>query len=235
MGNKLLTYKRMVNTAVIITETLICGGLFGLFYSWSQGSSWEKTMGVPQTQIMLTLMLCYFVTAINTGVSLYNRKVYAYNIVAHVVRNVFVFAILAGCILTVGHYMDAWSKLFAGYLATLLVCLAAFRLTLRYLVKSYRSRGGNLRFVVLVGSYENNVELYRELTEASYAGFRVIGYFDHEPSNRYPKECPYLGRPEDVTAYLGQHPRVHFLFCCLPQSTAGSAEPIGKQDAETDI
>lgn len=67
MGNKLLTYKRMVNTMVIITETLICGGLFGLFYSWAQGSSWEKTMGVPQTQIMLTLMLCYFITAINTG------------------------------------------------------------------------------------------------------------------------------------------------------------------------
>lgn len=102
MGNKLLTYKRMVNTIVIITETLICGGLFGLFYSWAQGSSWEKTMGVPQTQIMLTLMLCYFITAINTGVSLYNRKVYAYRIVGHVVQNMFVFAILAGCILTVG-------------------------------------------------------------------------------------------------------------------------------------
>ena len=174
MGNKLLTYKRMVNTMVIITETLICGGLFGLFYSWAQGSSWEKTMGVPQTQIMLTLMLCYFITAINTGGSLYNRKVYAYRIVGHVVQNMFVFAILAGCILTVGHYTDAWSKLFAGYLATLFVCLAVFRLTLRYLVKSYRSRGGNLRFVVLVGSYENNVELYRELTEASYAGFRLF-------------------------------------------------------------
>ena len=40
MGNKLLTYKRMVNTMVIITETLICGGLFGLFYSWAQGSSY---------------------------------------------------------------------------------------------------------------------------------------------------------------------------------------------------
>ena len=181
MGNKLLTYKRMVNTMVIITETLICGGLFGLFYSWSQGSSWEKTMGVPQTQIMLTLMLCYFVTAINTGVSLYNRKVYAYRIVGHVVQNVFVFAILR---MHPRHrqYTDPWSKLFAGYLATLFVCLAAFRLTLRYLVKSYRSRGGNLRYVVLVGSYENNVELYRELTEASYAGFRVIGYFDHEPA-----------------------------------------------------
>ena len=226
MGNKLLTYKRMVNTMVIITETLICGGLFGLFYSWSQGSSWEKTMGVPQTQIMLTLMLCYFVTAINTGVSLYNRKVYAYRIVGHVVQNVFVFAILAGCILAIGHYTDPWSKLFAGYLATLLVCLAAFRLILRYLVKSYRSRGGNLRFVVLVGSYENNVELYRELTEASYAGFRVIGYFDHEPGNRYPKECPYLGRPEDVNAYLGQHPRVHFLFCCLPSKDRDVIIPI---------
>lgn len=226
MGNKLLTYKRMVNTMVIITETLICGGLFGLFYSWAQGSSWEKTMGVPQTQIMLTLMLCYFITAINTGVSLYNRKVYAYRIVGHVVQNMFVFAILAGCILTVGHYTDAWSKLFAGYLATLLVCLTAFRLILRYLVKSYRSRGGNLRFVVLVGSYENNVELYRELTEASYAGFRVIGYFDHEPSNRYPKECPYLGRPEDVNAYLGQHPKVHFLFCCLPSKDRDVIIPI---------
>ena len=46
MVNKLLSYKRMVDTTVIIMETLICGGLFGLFYCWSQGSSWEKSMGV---------------------------------------------------------------------------------------------------------------------------------------------------------------------------------------------
>ena len=77
-----------------------------------------------------------------------------------------------------------------------------------------------------MGSYENNVELYRELTEASYAGFRVIGYFDHEPGNRYPKECPYLGRPEDVNVYLGQHPKVHFLFCCLPSKDRDVIIPI---------
>ena len=226
MVNKLLSYKRMVDTTVIIMETLICGGLFGLFYCWSQGSSWEKSMGVSQTQIMLTLMLCYFVTALNTGVVLYNRKVYAYHIVRHVVRNMFTFAILAGCILTVGRYMDAWSKLFAGYLTTLLLFLTLFRLGLRMGIKAYRTKGGNLRLVVLVGSYENNVELYRELTEASYAGYRVIGYFDHQPSDRYPKECPYLGRLEDVTAYLGQHPKVHFLFCCLPSSEKDLIVPI---------
>ena len=42
MGNKLLTYKRMVNTIVIITETLICGGLFGLFTAGRREAAGKK-------------------------------------------------------------------------------------------------------------------------------------------------------------------------------------------------
>lgn len=46
---------------------------------------------------------------------------------------------------------------------------------MRWGLKRYRSKGGNLRYVVLVGSSENNRELYYELTTQDWTGFRVKG------------------------------------------------------------
>ena len=56
--------------------------------------------------------------------------------------------------------------------------------------------------MVLVGSSENNRELYYELTNQDWTGFRVKGYFDFEPNPKFPQECPYLGKPQDVKEYL---------------------------------
>ena len=122
--------------------------------------------------------------------------------------------------------MDAWSKLFLAYLLAVLVCVSVFRLGLRMLIKAYRTKGGNLRFVVLVGSADNNRELYQELTSQSWAGYRVLGYFDFEPNGNFPQECPYLGKPQEVTDYLKKHGNTHFLFCCLPSKDREVIMPI---------
>lgn len=70
--------------------------------------------------------------------------------------------------------------------------------------------------MVLVGSSENNRELYYELTNQDWTGFRVKGYFDFEPNPKFPQECPYLGKPQDVKEYLEKNGNTHYLFCCLP-------------------
>ena len=48
--------------------------------------------------------------------------------------------------------MDAWSKLFLAYLLAVLVCVSVFRLGLRMLIKAYRTKGGNLRYVEIPDS-----------------------------------------------------------------------------------
>lgn len=72
--------------------------------------------------------------------------------------------------------------------------------------------------MVLVGATTSNLELYHEMMDDSSTGYRVCGYFDFEPNAAYPDKCPYLGTPDQVIAYLQEHPQIQHLFCGLPSA-----------------
>lgn len=216
MKTKYDTYNRWASFFIVTCETLITGGLFYALFLATESTPWYKILKAPHLQVILTVMLCYFVSAIQIGVVLYRRKVYAYQIIGRVLRSTIFFGVLSGVVLELGNFMDAWSYFYLTFLGLLFVCLAIFRTTMRWAIKRYRSRGGNVRYVVLVGSSENNRELYYELTTQDWMGYRVNGYFDFLPNSEFPQECRYLGQPQDVEEYLEKHGNTHYLFCCLP-------------------
>ena len=216
MKTKYDTYNRWASLFVVTCETLITGGLFYALFLATEDTPWHKILKAPHLQVILTVMLCYFVSAIQIGVVLYRRKVYAYQIIGRVLRSTIFFGVLSGVVLELGDFMDAWSYFYLTFLGLLFVCLAIFRTTMRWGLKRYRSRGGNVRYVVLVGSSENNRELYYELTTQGWMGFKVKGYFDFQPNPEFPQECPYLGQPQEVEEYLEKNGNTHYLFCCLP-------------------
>ena len=212
---RMQSYNKLVEVTVIALETLLCGAAFELFCLLLDNTHWAKALNAPKPQIVLTLMLCYLLCSTRRSVMLYKRKVYAYQIVAVVCGNVVSYALLAGVILAIGHYMDVWSYFFAGYIALLFVCMMAFRLGFRLVIKRVRIGGKDRREVLLVGSTENNLQLYYELTSEAWAGYDVAGYFDHAPNPGFPEECPYLGKPPEVIGFLKTHERIRDVFCCL--------------------
>lgn len=215
MRTKYYAYNSWVSFFIVTCETLITGGLFYLLYLTTEDTPWHKILQAPHLQVILTVMLCYFVSAMQIGVVLYRRKVYAYQILGKVLRSTICFGVLSGVVLELGRFMDAWSYFYLTFLGLLFISLSVFRILMRWGLKRYRSKGGNLRYVVLVGSSENNRELYHELTNQDWTGFRVKGYFDFEPNPKFPQECPYLGKPQDVKEYLEKNGNTHYLFCCL--------------------
>lgn len=216
MRTKYYAYDRWVSLFIDTCETLITGGLFYLLFLTTEDTPWHKILQAPHLQVILTVMLCYFVSAMQAGVVLYRRKVYAYQILSKVLKSTICFGVLSGVVLELGRFMDAWSYFYLTFLGLLFISLSVFRILMRWGLKRYRSKGGNLRYVVLVGSSENNRELYYELTTQDWTGFRVKGYFDFEPNPKFPQECPYLGKPQDVKEYLEKNGNTHYLFCCLP-------------------
>ena len=98
--------------------------------------------------------------------------------------------------------MNIYSLFFPIYILTLFILLSIFRLVFRSILKGLRSKGKNLRYVVLVGSTSNNIEMYYELSDDPSTGYRVNGYFDDEPNPEMPSQCPYLGRLEEIPNYL---------------------------------
>lgn len=153
MKDKLASYNHLIETFVIVTETFLCGLLFLLFSKLSNEMQWDSLQvgGTTVLQVMLTLMLCYALCAIHSGVVLHRRKVHSLQIWKRVFENMFLFVLLGGLVLSVGNYADIASLFMLEYLFLLFLCLVSFRFTLRLLIRLYRMSKKHTRFVVLVG------------------------------------------------------------------------------------
>ena len=137
MKDKLASYNHLIETFVIVTETFLCGLLFLLFSKLSNEMQWDSLQvgGITVLQIMLTLMLCYALCAIHSGVVLHLRKVHSLQIWIRVLENMFLFVLLGGLVLSVGNYADIASLFMLEYLFLLFMCLVSFRFTLRLLIR----------------------------------------------------------------------------------------------------
>lgn len=214
--NNTVRNNSIIKLCVLLVELCISCGLFYIFYLGAiyQGKHTELTATLPQ--VLIIIFLCYLVCCLQGGIVLHLRKIYPYRIIMRVFRNVFYFSILSGTLLSVGKFMNIYSLFFPIYILTLFILSSIFRLVFRSILKGLRSKGKNLRYVVLVGSTSNNIEMYYELSDDPSTGYRVNGYFDDEPNPEMPSQCPYLGRPEEIPNYLKDNSYIHYLFCCLP-------------------
>lgn len=218
-------YNSLIKTCVLLGDLCICGGMFFLFHTLAANKG-QNVLNSSLLQVNITMVLCYFICALRGGVILHLRKVFPYQIVMRVFRNVVYFSILSGVLLTIGNYMNIFSWFFVVYISALFLVLVTYRLLFRAIIKYFRTKGRNLSHTVLVGSTENNRELYHELTDDPSTGHRVHGYFDFEPNPEFPRDCPYLGTPEQVNTYLQQNPHIHYLYCCLPSKHSHIILPI---------
>ena len=118
MKDKLASYNHLIETFVIVTETFLCGLLFLLFSKLSNEMQWDSLQvgGTTVLQVMLTLMLCYALCAIHSGVVLHRRKVHSLQIWKRVFENMFLFVLLGGLVLSVGNYADIASLFMLEYL-----------------------------------------------------------------------------------------------------------------------
>lgn len=203
-------YSGVIKGIALVGDLFLVNALYWLFSRWGEGA------GETPWRVLPILSLCYVVFLLRGGIVVHRRGVKAYQVLGRVFCNVALFSLLAGVILSEGDLADALSPLYAGYVVALFVSVSLFRLLFHALIKEYRRRGGNLRHAVLVGSTDNNLELYHELTDDATSGYRVHGYFDHAPREGFPAGCPYLGTPSDVAGYLAAHPSIDQLYCCLP-------------------
>jgi undecaprenyl-phosphate glucose phosphotransferase len=135
--------------------------------------------------------------------------------------------LLSVCILLLFHFEFSHSRLFGLFYIVLILVIVSYRLAFRYFLELYRKQGGNVRKVILIGSHENMQELYHAMTDDPTSGYRVLGYFEDFPSDRYPSDVSYLGHPQEVNNFLEQNVgRVDQLYCSLPSARSAEIVPI---------
>ncbi|MEY8687848.1 undecaprenyl-phosphate glucose phosphotransferase [Bacteroides sp. AN502(2024)] len=178
-------------------------------------------------QGMTLITLCYLLCNLRSGVILHRPVVRPGQIMIRVLRNMVPFVFFSICTLLVFHFHFSHSRYFGLFYIVLIVVIVCYRLVFRHFLELYRKRGGNVRKVVLVGGHENMQELYHAMTDDPTSGYRVLGYFEDVPSERYPQDVPYLGHPNEVCAFLERHAgEIDQLYCSLPSVRSAEIVPI---------
>lgn len=111
-------------------------------------------------------------------------------------------------------------RTFVIYTTTLFVVLLISRLFERAVLKSYRSRGGNSRSVILIGNDPANLQVYDELVSDPTTGYKILGYYSNGVFENGPEDLVKLGDIDhDLFGLLDKEdPKRHIcddIFCSL--------------------
>ncbi len=219
-------FNKVLKSCVLLGDLILLNLLLWGFEQFLGNRFWCENCG-SILQGMALITLCYLLCNMHSGVILHRSVVRPEQIMVRVLRNMVPFVLLSVCILLLFHFEFSHSRLFGLFYIVLILVIVSYRLAFRYFLELYRKQGGNVRKVILIGSHENMQELYHAMTDDPTSGYRVLGYFDDFPSDRYPSDVSYLGHPQEVNNFLKQNVgRVDQLYCSLPSARSAEIVPI---------
>lgn len=219
-------FNKVLKSCVLLGDLILLNLLLWGFEQFLGNRFWCENCG-SILQGMALITLCYLLCNMYSGVILHRSVVRPEQIMVRVLRNMVPFVLLSVCILLLFHFEFSHSRLFGLFYIVLILVIVSYRLAFRYFLELYRKQGGNVRKVILIGSHENMQELYHAMTDDPTSGYRVLGYFEDFPSDRYPSDVSYLGHPQEVNNFLKQNVgRVDQLYCSLPSARSAEIVPI---------
>lgn len=205
---------RLLIIGVIIGDICWMNALFTLLYGiWPMlnlGGIYTGGYG----EMLAFNTICYILCMYHNGVTLHKRKIRNRHIVSRVLKNNLLFAIASVAFIALAGYEHISTRFFVVFHCLNFFVIVFWRFFCRYLVRRFRSMGNNVLYSVFLGSNEAIYEICKEMDDAA-SGYRMWGYFDEEPKEKLSQLIPYLGKPEEILAYL-EHHEPHHVYCCLP-------------------
>ena len=102
---------------------------------------------------------------------------------------VFISPLLSTSLIVLSELEIYSNRFFVYYFILLFLCITFYRLLFRFCIQLYRSRGGNFRTVLYLGSTENIAELYHEMTSDALPD---TGYWDTSTQPPMPSSLPVV-------------------------------------------
>lgn len=222
---QVLRFNKLIKTIIITGDLCLLNIVFIALFYWFDYQTLGEQFHTSLPQLLVVLNLVYLLCNYSNGVVLHERIVRPERIVRRALRKTIFHALVFISLITLAKIGSSSIRFFSSFYVIFFIILVSYRLTFRYLLKQYRKFGGNSRTAILVGSNWNMVELYTEMTGDPTTGYRVIGYFDDSPSDKFKDSPTYLGKPQSVVDYLQRNP-VQQVYCCLPSVRSNEIIPI---------
>lgn len=219
-------FNKVLKSLVLLGDLVLLNLLLWVFDFLGSGRSFFD-YSLTLLQSMVLASMCYMLCNLRSGVILHRPVVRSEQIMLRVLRNMIPFILLLLSLSYLFHF-DCINLHHQGlFYIVLILTIIIYRLTFRQILEFYRKNGENVRKVVLVGSHENMLELYHSMTDDPTSGYRVLGYFEDEPSDSYPEQVAYLGAPKESIDYLSRNVgKIDQLYCSLPSARSGEIVPL---------
>ncbi|MCI1683380.1 MAG: undecaprenyl-phosphate glucose phosphotransferase [Bacteroides sp.] len=222
---QVLQFNKVIRTIIIIGDLCLLNIIFIAIYHTLNGQALSKDFSGSLPQVLVLLNLIYILCNYHSGIILYERIVRPEQIITRAIRHTCCHALFFISIISLIHYGNLSTYFLVTFYCTFVICLIAYRLAARNVVKLYRRSGGNSRSVIFVGGNENMQELYHEMIKDPTAGFHVLGYFAETPSTFLPEKNFYLGEPSGVIPFL-RNVGAENVYCSLPSAQSQIILPI---------
>ena len=182
--------------------------IFFFFFFFSKGDTGISDIA----PIWAILILSFGIVSITYTPILYLRRIKGYQIL----YDSFLFALKNAVVTCVISFLLNYSlsiSLLVIFYICFLIILSVTHLCMWIALKNYRIKGGNSRSCIFIGDSSNLIKLYTEMSNNLTLGYVIKGYFSDSRTN-YPDQLPYLGTPNQVTAYLSKN-YVEQVYCDL--------------------
>lgn len=201
-----------MKTLILFGDVLIINVLCWIFIQYGL---WNECSSPLHTHILISAI--YFGIAATNSVVLHYRDVLKFQILGKVVKNVIFFTLVATPLLYLDRLLINEWKGYTLFIICMAILIFIYRMSLHWMFKIYRNVCKLTRNVVLIGSSASMAELEQELTLRVSPRYKIIGYFDDEEVNTYPKEILRLGTPKESISFMQTH-NVDMCFCGLSSS-----------------
>jgi putative colanic acid biosynthesis UDP-glucose lipid carrier transferase len=189
----------LVTSLVIVGDLLVMNGLLAILYRVWPSFEMGPVYSGHYWELLAFNTLCYILSVYHNGVVLYRRKVRNMHIVGRVTKNCLKFGAISIAFIALAGYEAISTRFMMLFYLLNYVLLIIWRIGCNKFIRYIRSKGRNSLSCVYIGSGKNIRELYKEMQELA-SGYRVLGYFDHEPNGVFSDELTYLGKPEEAIA-----------------------------------
>ncbi|WP_280698274.1 undecaprenyl-phosphate glucose phosphotransferase [Dysgonomonas sp. PH5-45] len=199
----------------MLSDLILINSFFIAFHKLSGGFllNYVELEPYKAGEVLLLINLAYFI-AVNIIPNNLAKNIVFFD---KVVQRSLSFSILYIVIFTVGVYLLNVTEItllkWVGCLLLFVGVYTLFQILLRILLKLYREKGHNYKYVIIVGGGLNGMNVYYDLSSSTY-GYKVLGFFDDNKSleNALPN---YLGTTAQVEKFCNEN-QVDEIFCTLP-------------------
>lgn len=195
----------------VINFTLIL--LSKLLFADDAFTSFINNVRLVETLLLVNLV--YFVVASIIPINLSSNIIFFDKIVHRSFSFISLyFILLTAAMLLLGIDRISWID-WSVYYIGLSIIYIIWHITVRIILKWYRSKGYNYKRIVIIGSGNRATDVFNELKSSDY-GYKILGAFDEIPDLSNPS-INYLGTLSQVEKYCIEN-KVDEIYCTLPNS-----------------